>query len=297
MQERYFHFSTPPMPHYLISGDISNVPGDQHADRKAIGVFDLIVVCEGELYIGEDDMNWKVSEGQVLILRPESHHFPTKVCDKNTRYYWLHFQTNGDWKITNNAAPNLWNEHQSLADSYYQHYGNDYRLVVKQYSTLTYPELMYRELEKLMKLRTQTHTGNCLQQQSIFHNLLFRLHEEVRSHGQAGTEVAEKAAQYIRNHYQDSITLNDLQEELHFHPIYITRCMKKTYGYTPLDYTNRYRIETAKLQLMTTEKPITVIAAEVGFSAVPYFTRCFRKYSDTSPREYRKQFRVKPDQT
>ena len=32
-----------------------------------------------------------------LILRPDTHHFGTKGCTEETDYYWLHFQTSGNW--------------------------------------------------------------------------------------------------------------------------------------------------------------------------------------------------------
>lgn len=90
-------FSSPPLPHYIISGLTHFPQGFRHVNRHNINVFDLLVVREGCLYLGEEDRKYEVQAGEALILRPDCHHYGTADCREDGSYYWLHFQTPGPW--------------------------------------------------------------------------------------------------------------------------------------------------------------------------------------------------------
>lgn len=75
--------------------------------RHNTRVFDLLVVKQGCLYMSEGGLPFQVKAGQALLLRPDSHHFSTDSCKESTSYYWLHFQTVGDWNITEDTAAAL----------------------------------------------------------------------------------------------------------------------------------------------------------------------------------------------
>ncbi|WP_379158797.1 AraC family transcriptional regulator [Paenibacillus sp. sgz5001063] len=103
-------FTVPPLPHYIISGLNQCQPGYLHPNRQHIQVFDLLIVRQGCLYIGEEDRSFTVNAGEALLLRPDSHHYGSKGCREDTAYYWLHFQTSGYWRILNSSSPSLMNE-------------------------------------------------------------------------------------------------------------------------------------------------------------------------------------------
>ena len=63
----------------------------------------------------------------------------------------------------------------------------------------------------------------------------------------------------------------------------------RSLGITPIAYLNRCRIRQAKELLDRTDRPITDIAMEVGFSDVSHFTRTFHREVGVSPRAYRRK--------
>lgn len=95
-----FNFTVPPMLYYIVSGLHSFSPGHYHMSRHNIKVFDLLVVKQGCLYMNEGGLTFQIRAGQALLLRPDSHHFSTDSCKEPTSYYWLHFQTVGDWTLS-----------------------------------------------------------------------------------------------------------------------------------------------------------------------------------------------------
>jgi quercetin dioxygenase-like cupin family protein len=62
---------------------------------------------------------------------------------------------------------------------------------------------------------------------------------------------------------------------------------KKTTGYSPIQYMNRFRIGRAMEDLLHTNLSVTDISEKYHFSSVHYFSRLFSKQTGLSPREFR----------
>jgi AraC family transcriptional regulator len=58
-------------------------------------------------------------------------------------------------------------------------------------------------------------------------------------------------------------------------------------GYTPADYVTRRRVERAREWLQETDRSVTDIALELGFSTPAYFAAVFRKHTGQTPRDCR----------
>jgi len=72
---------------------------------------------------------------------------------------------------------------------------------------------------------------------------------------------------------------------------YLTTCFRNELGVTPIAYLNRYRVSQAKRLLTETNKSVTEIAMEVGFSDSGYFSRVFRRETGRSPEAFRRASR------
>ena len=64
----------------------------------------------------------------------------------------------------------------------------------------------------------------------------------------------------------------------------------KATGNTPLEYSQRVKIESAKKALETTRKTVNEVMYEVGYSDVKAFREVFRKITGMSPLEYRNKY-------
>ncbi len=71
------------------------------------------------------------------------------------------------------------------------------------------------------------------------------------------------------------------------------RKIKALTNYSPVELLRKIRLTKARELLSTTDKPISEIAYEVGFSAPAYFTRVFREMFDESPSELRTRLGIK----
>lgn len=95
---------------------------------------------------------------------------------------------------------------------------------------------------------------------------------------------------FLYTHYQESITLSELAESVHFSDAYLSRYFKQETGITFRQYLNKIRVEQAAMELKNTEKSVTQIALDCGFSTPSAFNRKFREFFEMTPATYRKKY-------
>lgn len=283
-------FTSPPLPHYIAGGFSTFQKGQKHLNRRNIGVFDLLVVTEGCLYIGEDDRHYEVAAGHALILRPDQHHYPTEGCRDTTASYWLHFNTGGKWGSSEHAVAVPQTDYTAYNELTVQ----TFTMQIPQYVRLLQPASVYEKLNQLTELELESHNNWARwKHQLLFQQILELLNASLDlNRVLPGANVADQAAAYLRTRYKEEVTVRMLGEVLNFHPVYIARCMQKEFGCSPIEYLMRYRLEQAKLLLLQTDLPIARIAEDVGFHQPSYFSASFVKYEGLTPRDYRRRFRI-----
>ena len=72
---------------------------------------------------------------------------------------------------------------------------------------------------------------------------------------------------------------------------YFCRLFKRLTQLTPMQYVVRYRIEKARVRLLTTDEPVEIIMEKTGFHHYSYFWRVFKRVYGCSPWEYRRKGR------
>jgi two-component system response regulator YesN len=117
--------------------------------------------------------------------------------------------------------------------------------------------------------------------------------DELRKHGwEKAAEIDSKspvaqAIEYIRSHYTETITLQQVADHVHVSKNYFSILFKQTTGQNFIDYLINLRIERAKELLMTTELKVYEVAEQSGFNDTKYFSKLFKKVTGVSPVDYR----------
>ncbi len=96
------------------------------------------------------------------------------------------------------------------------------------------------------------------------------------------------ARTYLREHFADPITLDQLSERFNINKYYFLKVFKTYTGFTPNEYIIKTRINRAKELLRTTDSPVYEIAAEVGIHNPSHFINLFRKTEGYTPQAYRR---------
>lgn len=102
--------------------------------------------------------------------------------------------------------------------------------------------------------------------------------------------LVKHVKQYIDDHYLQSVTLDMLSKKLHMSGSYLSHKFKGFTGFAPMEYIIRRRIGKAQALLISTDKSITEIAAEVGYENNSYFNTLFKKMVGKTPLDYRRYY-------
>lgn len=94
---------------------------------------------------------------------------------------------------------------------------------------------------------------------------------------------------YIRNHYQEPISLAFLAEQFYLHPNYLSRLFKEKTGKNFIDYITEIRMDKVKEMLADPNAKISDISQAVGYENPRYFSKVFKQTTGVTPREYREQ--------
>ncbi|MDO4270955.1 MAG: AraC family transcriptional regulator [Eubacteriales bacterium] len=132
------------------------------------------------------------------------------------------------------------------------------------------------------------------------HHLLLALLSLVQQYRAAAADgctaeenaLSRRIKEYIDRHFAGEFSLQQMAESLRVSPYYLAHVCKDATGYSPLQYVLRRRIGEAQTLLITTDLPITRVAAQVGYDNVSHFNAQFLKAVGMSPRTFRKEYVV-----
>lgn len=116
---------------------------------------------------------------------------------------------------------------------------------------------------------------------------------ERTSNTQSISEI-KKAVNYIRNHYNQDITLKEVAGIAGFSICYFSRKFKKVTGQTFITFLNAVRCENADTMLKSGAR-VSDVCFECGFSEPSYFSRTFKAIMGYSPSEAHKMKGVRYD--
>lgn len=104
---------------------------------------------------------------------------------------------------------------------------------------------------------------------------------------QMGKGVIREIQLFIRQHYNENISLNMLAEQFYLHPNYLSRLFKEKTGTNFVDYLTEIRMEKVKELLRGTDHKVIEICSMVGYDNPRYFSKVFKQNTGMTPRDYR----------
>lgn len=103
-------------------------------------------------------------------------------------------------------------------------------------------------------------------------------------------EIIKKAQAYIESNLHEKISVEHLSSKFLVGRRNFDRRFIKATGNTPVEYSQRVKIESAKKAFETSRKTINEVMYDVGYSDVKAFREVFRKITGMSPLEYRSKY-------
>ncbi|WP_404330155.1 response regulator [Mesobacillus maritimus] len=126
-------------------------------------------------------------------------------------------------------------------------------------------------------------------------NSVFKLQEELMSianyihsmYYSQSKDIMAIAKEYIADHFDKAITLEEVAEVVNLSPQYFSKTFKERAGSSFIDYLTELRVKRAKELIRSRQKSVKEVCFHVGYKDPNYFSRVFKKYTGTSPSDYR----------
>src|SRR6476660_395508 len=87
--------------------------------------------------------------------------------------------------------------------------------------------------------------------------------------------------------YAEPLDVRSVAAVAHISPAHSSRCFRTVFGETPHRYLQRRRVERSMFLLRETQRSITDVCFDVGFTSLGTFSRTFREIIGETPTTYR----------
>ena len=213
--------------------------------------------CTGERFT--------VTDGDMFFLAPHAAY--TVVAEKSFEHYTVNFDVHEDTSKT--GALN-----------------KPFCLLKGERS-----EQIKRGFVELINVWTSKNTGFEMQAIGCLYGLLSQFYlEYVSEHNTVSYNRLLPAKEYIDQHFDRPITLEELAKLSTMSVTNFRREWKKNYTHPPLQYRDTIRLYYAKEYLSSGYYTVSQIAQKCGFDDVSYFVRFFKKQTGITPGEFKNQF-------
>jgi len=97
---------------------------------------------------------------------------------------------------------------------------------------------------------------------------------------------------YIYNNYMNRISLQDISNQEYLSPYYLSHQIKDMAGTNFKELVNIVRVDESIKLLLDTDKTISDISEEVGFSHTRYYNKSFKDHYKCTPLQFKKKYHV-----
>ena len=234
---------------------------DWKIEAATTNFIDLTYVYEGEAYYTINGVTYTVKKGDLLCIPKGSQRKAVTNPDCLMSAYPINFQ---------------------LIDL--EH--NDIPLPFDLISHIGISESLIRLFQDLNLVWTEKKQGYILQSRilltSIIHKLLCLLYYKESSKVFLDPRI-RKAINYISQHYNQPITVNDLADLAGLNTAYFGILFKENTGLSVKKYINQFKINYAENLLLSGEFSITEVSQQCGFEDVFYFSKLFKSIKGYPP--------------
>lgn len=144
---------------------------------------------------------------------------------------------------------------------------------------LTLSDLMIQTIESLQDIPSVA--------QFYYQSLLDLTKRVAQIRQQNHTKPILITLDYIEQHLDQCLTLQDVAAKVSLSPHYLSDCFKAEMNITFRDYVQRRKIEEAKLLMASPTYSLLEISTSLGFHDQSHFTKMFKKWTGTTPKQFK----------
>lgn len=254
---------------YVFTGKFKAPTADWKHEHFYLAEYELFVMTEGTLYLSYNQENFTVNSGEYLLL-PPCNSWRQGFKSAYSSFYWLHFATPPLTESTSEVftLPQQGNIPKlekmvvlmkQLQDEVKNHYPT---LALNAMTTSVITEL-YGQL--YLNAPVNTKTSN---QKQIYSDII----------------------DYIQLNLHRNIKISEIAAHFGYNEKYLSHLFADITGVPLKQFILSRKMDSANFMLTDTNKPISDIAKELGFSDNHNFSRAYKSFTGLTPSEYRNAF-------
>ncbi len=240
---------------------------------------ELYFLCEGERVYFVDDRVVTVRKGELILIPPaQSHATASSEIAEFER-----FLINYDPELLPLSL------RQEPKWSHRRGY-RVFRLTLREHEEAK--RLLTRMVEECSDARD--HYESCVM--ALFAQLMILIQRSENVSETAEPKpplhrLVNNVAAYIREHYRETLTLEETAARFFISPSYLSRVFHRLTGFHFREYILHIRMQEAQDLLAGSEDRVQDISSSVGFEHLSHFNKTFKKATGLTPLQYRKQHR------
>ena len=233
----------------------------------------------GTRVVGDHSSTYQ--NGELILLGPNLPHLPfgNRQCPDNYEVVIQFNQQLADQILaiaeTRNLGKLLHQSREGVA------YGEETKEIVSKYISEFQFEGVNRLL-LLLRLLTDLYQANDYQ---VLHAAPLNV-----KRSNADLKRLEGIYAFVANNYQESISLQQIAENVGLTTNSLCRFFKRVTGKTLISFIHQFRVSIAKEGLRDGKSNISEIAFRCGYNDLTFFNRKFKEKTGMTPTAYRKKF-------
>lgn len=249
---------------------------------------EILFVLKGSITLGVENETYTLVDREIEIINPnEVYRIESKdpdnlvlILDIDPNFFEQYYDdAKGTFFYTNSSDDNVQEE-----EKYYILRGFISILLYEVVSKIDdYEDSIEEKLLEMMY-----HLIN------NFHYLFYD--EDSLKEDEFQLERYHRIIKYISNNYMNKLSLQDIAEKEFLSTQYLSYKIKDVFGHGFNEYLNQIRVEESTKLLLDSDKNISEISEEVGFSHVRYYNKHFKLHYNLTPMQYRKKYKVSATQ-
>ena len=250
---------------YLVSCGHYYTNQHYHIQRNNYENCLLFYICGGQLTIRSQDNTLTARQGQVVFL---NCHIPHEYFSQNSaEFLWMH--------LDGSNIQQLWGD------------------ICREQGAFVFDTPRANDIKsKMYEILCACRSGQLPHETYLSEKLYALLMTCLSGCSDPDAAVRENdpiyaVIQYIRAHYADALTLEDMAQQASMSKYHFSRQFKESCGYSPHEFLIMTRLNRAKYLLTSTELPVSRIAREVGYQNAATFSSVFAERVGLSPSRFR----------
>lgn len=223
----------------------------------------IAYIDQGAMDIDYEGSHYTAIAGDVVFMDLKDPHCYGAAGSLD--FSWLHIKGN-------------------ICDKIYEHYRNKSNIIIQDY---TCKDIKNNIRFILSSFKTGQPLSKTDLSAAIYKTLISSLSAENNSTASRSTRMVTVAIEYMKYNLSNKISLVDIAASVHMSKYHFIRIFKNNTGYSPYEYLQKLRMDTAKHLLQTTNKTIGEISSAVGYQSEMGFTSAFSEKVGISPGRYR----------